>query len=197
MKYPSIDDLKKIRVTNKYDLVKYFPSSSDSWLLNFLSIKMSSSGSTGTPFQFKIFILQWIEEQARVYSSFRLGGYCIGKKMVIFRSYSPKLNEKNIKEIKWKRWTYFNSFALDDDNLSNYYNYLVKNKIKYLRTYPSTLRSFLSFLKKRKLKLNLSMIHVSSENIDDSLIVESEIYFNCKLINYYGQVEQAILGVII
>ena len=61
-KYPSIDDLKKIRVTNKYDLVKYFPSSSDSWLLNFLSIKMSSSGSTGTPFQFKIFILQWIEE---------------------------------------------------------------------------------------------------------------------------------------
>ena len=37
------------------------------------------------------------------------------------------------------------------------------------------------------------MIHVSSENIDDSLIVESEIYFNCKLINYYGQVEQAIL----
>ena len=39
------------------------------------------------------------------------------------------------------------------------------------------------------------MIHVSSENIDDSLIVESEIYFNCKLINYYGQVEQAILGV--
>ena len=83
---------------------------------------------------------------------------------------------------------------MDDDNLSNYYNYLVKNKIKYLRTYPSTLRSFLSFLK-RKLKLNLSMIHVSSENIDDSLIVESEIYFNCKLINYYGQVEQAILGV--
>ena len=50
---------------------------------------MSSSGSTGKPFQFRIFILQWIEEQARMYASFRLGGYAL-KKFVIFRSYSPK-----------------------------------------------------------------------------------------------------------
>ena len=37
------------------------------------------------------------------------------------------------------------------------------------------------------------MIHVSSENISDKLIADSEEYFKCKLINYYGQVEQAWL----
>ena len=39
------------------------------------------------------------------------------------------------------------------------------------------------------------MIHVSSENISDKLIADSEEYFKCKLINYYGQVEQALLGI--
>ena len=40
------------------------------------------------------------------------------------------------------------------------------------------------------------MIHVSSENISDKLIADSEEYFKCKLINYYGQVEQALLKLI-
>ena len=38
------------------------------------------------------------------------------------------------------------------------------------------------------------MIHCSSENISDSLIIDAEKYFGCKLINYFGQVEQAVLG---
>ena len=194
-KYPTIESLKKARLTTKKDIKKYFSSKSTSVLLNFFSFKMSSSGSTGKPFEFRIFVLQWIEEQARVYSSFRLGGYSIGKKMVIFRSYSPKSGEKNIKEVKWKNWIYFNSFSVDEENLMIYYNYLIKYNIKFIRTYPSTLSTFLAFLKSKNLKLNLKMIHVSSENISDKLILESEEYFDCKLVNYYGQVEQAILGV--
>ena len=39
------------------------------------------------------------------------------------------------------------------------------------------------------------MIHVSSENISSNLIIESEEYFKCKVINYYGQVEQGVSGV--
>ena len=194
-KYPTNNDLIKIRTTGKNDLKKFFSDESTSFLLRFLSIRLQSSGSSGTPFEFRIFILQWIEEQARVYSSFRLAGYRIGKKMVVFRSYSPKNNEKNIKKIWWKRWTYFNSFALDDKNLKKYYNYLKSENIKFLRTYPSTLSTFLKFLKENDLKLNLKMIHCSSENIDEKLISESENYFGCKVINYYGQVEQAILGI--
>lgn len=194
-KYPNIEDLKKIRTTDKDDINKYFSDNSSSKFIDIFSFKMSSSGSSGSPFEFKIFILQWIEEQARVYSSFRLGGYRIGKKMVVFRSYTPRKNQKNIKEVKWKRWTYFNSFSLDDKNLMVYYNYLLTNNIKYLRTYPSTLSTFLNFLKSKNLSLSLKMIHVSSENISESLIHEAENYFGCKLINYYGQVEQAVLGV--
>jgi len=194
-KYPSIDDLKKARLTTKEDIKKYFPAKSTSLFLNFFSFKMSSSGSTGKPFEFNIFILQWIEEQARVYASFRLAGYQIGKKMVVFRSYSPKGDQKNIKEVKWKNWTYFNSFSLSEESLMEYYDYLIINEIKYLRTYPSTLATFLEFLKSKKLILKLRMIHVSSENISNKLIIDSEEYFECKLINYYGQVEQAVLGV--
>ena len=63
----------------------------------------------------------------------------LGEKFVIFRSYSPKKNERNIKEVKWKNWTYFNSFSIDDKSLMEYYNYLIKYKVKFMRTYPSTL----------------------------------------------------------
>ena len=115
--------------------------------------------------------------------------------MVVFRSYSPKSWEKNIKEVRWKRWTYFNSFSLDEKSLQEYYDYLIKHRIEYLRIYPSTLATFLNFLKSRKLKIKLKMLHVSSENISNELIDEAQEFFECKLINYYGQVEQAILGV--
>lgn len=194
-KYPDVNDLRKARLSTKDDIEKYFSRDSMSRLLKLFSLKMSSSGSTGKPFEFNIFILQWIEEQARVYSSFMLGGYRIGKKMVIFRSYSPTKKEKNIKEIRWKRWTYFNSFSLDEDSLREYYDYLVENNIKFIRTYPSTLATFLEFLKSKNLKIKLNMIHVSSENISDVLIEKAEEYFNCRVINYYGQAEQAVLGV--
>ena len=194
-KYPTTNDLRKIRTTSKEDIDKYFSKDSTSKILQFFSLKMSSSGSTGKPFEFSIFLLQWIEEQARVYASLKLGGYQIGRRMVVFRSYSPKSWEKNIKEVRWKRWTYFNSFSLDEKSLQEYYDYLIKHRIEYLRIYPSTLATFLNFLKSRKLKIKLKMLHVSSENISNELIDEAQEFFECKLINYYGQVEQAILGV--
>jgi phenylacetate-coenzyme A ligase PaaK-like adenylate-forming protein len=39
------------------------------------------------------------------------------------------------------------------------------------------------------------MIHVSSENISENLIKECEEFFGCRIVNYYGQSEQAVLGV--
>jgi len=194
-KYPRVEDLKSCRLMTKEDLYHYFPEKNMGFLFRILSLKMSSSGSTGSPFMYRIFFLQWIQEQARVYASFRLGGYSLGKKMVVFRSYSPVTGQKDIKEVVWKNWTYFNSFNLSDDKLFEYFNYLKNNQVKYLRTYPSTLKVFLEFLKTHNLLLNLKMVHVSSENISSTLIRDAEKFFNCRVINYYGQVEQAVLGV--
>ena len=52
-KYPEISDLKKVRLTDKSDISNFFPEDSLSRILKFLSLKMTSSGSTGSPFVFK------------------------------------------------------------------------------------------------------------------------------------------------
>lgn len=159
------------------------------------TLKLRTSGSTGEPLLVKVSFRLWIEEQARVYASFRLGGYRIGKKMVVFRSYAPSDSEGIIKRNVFRNWVYFSSFHTDGESLWAYYEFLVQHDIKYIRTYASTLDVLLSFLEDRGLRLSLEMVHLSSERLSRELFNRATRLLNCRIVNYYGQVEMGLLGV--
>ncbi len=191
--FNSIDDLKKIPLTQKNEVKKNL----NDFIVPYLkpiSLKFFTSGSSGTPMLSLIHPIQWIVEQAVVFRHWIWGGYKFRDRTVMLRSYSPTKEEKLWKYSLILNTLYFSPFHMSEKNLWLYYKKIKKFNPKILRGYPSSIKVFVEFLKKNNLKLDkIKLVLTASEVLSDKNRKEIESVLNCKVSNHYGLAEQIVM----
>ncbi|MEZ8267272.1 phenylacetate--CoA ligase family protein [Vibrio cyclitrophicus] len=189
-----MDDIKKIPVLSKENA-----RSNSHKLINrkrsFFSLEFKTSGSTGNPFTSLVSYKHWVVEQGCIWRHWSWAGYKFRDKMAIIRSYCPDPGGSLIKHDRLRNFIYFSPFHLSDDNISYYLKEMVKNDVKFIRGYPSSVKILADFLVKnpKHPKPNLKAVLTASEYLS---VIDSEqirSVFDCVVSNHYGLAEQVVM----
>ncbi|MCI8661600.1 MAG: phenylacetate--CoA ligase family protein [Lachnospiraceae bacterium] len=189
--FKELKDIEKIPLTRKEDVRKYH-----SQFINpkykTKALIQQTSGSTGNPLEVLVSKQQWIMEQATVWRQWKWAGYRFRDRMAIVRSYAPK-NERAKKIIKYdkiRNFIYYSPYDMTDSNMEKYLNHMIKNKVKFLRGYPSSLELLADYVTKSGHKIpKLKGIFTASEVLSDDTRRKIEGAFEAKISNYYGMAE--------
>jgi phenylacetate-CoA ligase len=131
-------ELAKLPILSKSDVrinhSQLMPSNS-----GMLSLKFSTSGTTGEPLDVHTSHNQWVVEQACIWRQWKWAGYNFRDRIATFRSYAPKVGESKIKVDHLRNWAFFSVFDMDDASIEEYARFLSVWKPRFLRGYPSAL----------------------------------------------------------
>lgn len=190
--FKSLDDIKKIPVTEKV-VVKEHPE----WFINEKRKKNAlvnhTSGSTGKPMTVYVSRTHWKIEQGVVWRHWSWVGYKFRDKMAIVRSYTPK-NGQLIKHDRIRNFRYYSPFHLSDENMKMYLEDMVREDVKFLRGYPSSIKSLAVYVLQHKCEIpKLKAILTASEILHDADREIIEKAFNCKISNHYGMAECIVM----
>lgn len=158
--------------------------------------KMSTSGSTGTPFE----ILQNREKRERVLAELiyfnEIAGQYVGDKFIFFRVWTEK-NKKSFFERKKQNLIPIDILHFDEDNMRYIVSYLENKKgIKSTLAYASTYDAILKYIKDNEIngKFNVRSMISSSEVLSDETRKGIEKYIGCHVINRYSNQENGVLA---
>jgi len=188
----SLDDIKKIPILTK-EQIRKDPK-------NFINIKskfyitLKTSGSTGNPFKAKIGYSHWIIEQAVIWRQWKSFNYNFRDSIAILRSFAPKENEPLIKVDYLRNFIFYSPYHLNDKNMEVYYRDMLSRRIKFLRGYPSSIKLFTDYCKRKNYKLHsLKGILLASETLNrkDKNFIKD--YFQVPVINHYGLAECIVM----
>ncbi len=191
-KIRTIDDLKKLPVISKNDIVKNWDK--------FTSIKKeryivrSTSGTTGHPFTLRISYDLDVLDKANAYRRDLWGGYdggwiarLVGDKPVKDCSRNPLYRKSYV-----MNRVIFPSYCLSVDNIKRIITDLKKLKVKYLQCYPSTGYILAKYLELQDKFLPLKSVFYSSEPLYDYQRQIMEERFRSNLFGYYSSAEEII-----
>lgn len=187
----SLDELKKFPVINKQVIKENFK--------DFCSIKFNgkvshTSGSTGTPFEFKVpYESDAIEKitSNRAWSMGKDYTYKSGDPIIVLRTYSPKEGEPLYK-ISGDYW-YLSPFHINESNLALYLSIIEKSKAKIIRGYASSIYIFTLLLKQKNIKVpQIKTIVTSSETLLPAYKSVIEEYWGLPVLDWYGQNERTV-----
>ena len=197
--FDPVKDFLEISDFNKVPILTKKIAKDNSHLLvnpNFLksSLKLSTSGSTGEPFEVFVSTKAWIFEQGMIWRHWHWGGYKFRDEMAIVRSYSPKKDDPIIKFDFLRNFTYYSPFHLNDENMEYYIDVMIKRKTKVLRGYPSSILTLAQYVKKENKELkHLKLILTASEVLTEGDRHFIEETFNTKISNHYGLAEVCVM----
>ncbi|QOD62073.1 phenylacetate--CoA ligase family protein [Polaribacter haliotis] len=191
--FNKIEDITKVPITLKSNVKK----NTENFVIKKYKKKaliFFTSGSTGNPMKAYIHPLHWVVEQGVIYRHWQWGGYSFYNPTAMIRSYSPKIGEPLTKYSKLLNTTYFSPFHLTEKNMFDYYNKMIDLKIEIIRGYPSSVKTFVSFLKNKNLKIpSVKQVLTASEVLTDEDRAIIEEVLDCKVSNHYGLAEQIIM----
>lgn len=182
--YPVIS---KTFISNNFDIL-----ASDSFSNQEL-IKVTTSGSYGTPFTFYLTPEKKRRQSAEVIYYSKKAEYNVGISHAYFRT--------ELKKSKLKLWlqneTYICSKILGEDFLINTRNLLKKKKIKILIGFPSAIALLAEYcLSHRDCPSDFSICGVLTfaENLTHKQQENISKLFGCKVVSRYGTEELGIIG---
>ena len=190
--FQSLDDLKKIPITEK-SIVKAHPE----WFINPQrkkgALQFHTSGSTGNPLTEYVSKKHWKVEQGVVWRHWSWAGYHFRDKMAIVRSYSPK-NGQLIKDEKLRNFRFYSPFHLSEKNIAMYLEDMIRNNMKFLRGYPSSIKPIAVYILNHKCEIpKIKAILTASEVLHDSDRELIEKAFGCRIFNHYGLAECVVM----
>ncbi len=158
--------------------------------------KMSTSGSTGTPFE----ILQNPEKRNRVVAELiyfnSIIGQNLGDKFIFYRVWTDKNKKSRIEQIK-QNLVPIDILRLDDSNLGNIVDILLKDKkIKSTLAYASTYDMIYNYMKKNGIKgdFEVKAMVSSSELLTDVTRDGLEGIIGCRVVNRYSNQENGVIA---
>lgn len=151
------------------------------------AVECKTSGSTGTPLRF---YLDKNVNSASFLLFYRAWKMC--KNWNIFRA---QATISGYADGKWKysritKILYLSSFQLDDDTVKEFYDLIIKYKVKFLRGYPSSLYRFAQLLERHNLKLEFKVMFSGAETLLPYQRKYIESVFNGKVIDHYTHWER-------
>lgn len=158
--------------------------------------KMSTSGSTGTPFT----VYQNKEKRNRVIAEVIFYGkqakYTFGEKQAYFRIWVSSI-KKNIIKKRLQNIYPIDISNLNDTNISKIITQIKQKKIVSILSYASTLDKLSDYSKKNNLIIkrnSLKSIISSSEFLSQKTKKNLKKMFNCNVYNRYSNEENGILA---
>lgn len=157
--------------------------------------KMSTSGSTGTPFT----IYQNREKRNAVLAEIIFFGkkanYTFGEKEIYPRIWVKSVKKSFIKKFLQNIITFYTS-SLEDYNLEKLDLTLKKNRVKCILSYASTLYAFDKYLCKNgnAKGYRIKSIVSGSELLNEDTRKSLSTYFNCNVYSRYSNEENGLLG---
>lgn len=92
------------------------------------------------------------------------------------------------------RFKVISAFDLSVEHLHNAYKYILKNDVKAIYGYTSSVLVFLDFLKKNDLKINLRCIYTTSETFIPAVRRLARECCDCDVIDTYGANDGGVFG---
>lgn len=158
--------------------------------------KMSTSGSTGTPFT----VYQNKEKRNRVIAEVLFYGkkanYIFGEKQAYFRIWVSSIKKSTIKK-KLQNMYPIDISNLSDENINNIIRKIDKKRIVNVLSYASTLDKISDYCKKNNVTIKgdyLKSIISSSEFLNKNTKENLKNIFNCNVYNRYSNEENGILA---
>ena len=187
----TIADLSKIDVIHKIDVQNHPEHFMADNASEFHPIRHHTGGTTGIPFVYYNDRKSWALNWALKMRTFEWGGYSYGIDrlgVMAGGSLTPKKN------MGWKHyiWRWINNYYtmpishMTGEIMSGYVVQLRKQKIKFLRGYPSALVTFAEYILKNKIELSMKAVFTTAEMLypHQRKIIESA--FQCKVFDVYG-----------
>lgn len=184
------DDLNSFHFTSKEIIKKNY-----SKFIFTKKVKYGSkytSGSSGIPFEIPKWrysdLLEFLVGERAFY---RVIGFHFRPKVLVLRSFSPKPNEPITKYSLIRNWYYFSPYHINVKYLKDFLSYYKSVRPVILKGYPSTIYSLTLLLIENKISLNSpKLIFTSSETFPNEWRKIIKNYWNCPVIDWYGQNER-------
>ncbi|MFW6047357.1 MAG: phenylacetate--CoA ligase family protein [Candidatus Woesearchaeota archaeon] len=186
----SVNDLKLIPpltkeiMRNNFELLK--PQN-----LNKISYQnRSTGGTTGVPHKYYSDMNSWALHWALKLRAFEEADYLLGEKMAIMAGASLVPEQKA--GLKRKVWNQLQGFvplsmtSFSQNDLKNYYDILIRKRIKYLRGYPTAILQFAEFIRAHDLKIHIKAVFTTAEVLQPEHRRIIERTFECKIFDQYG-----------
>ena len=156
--------------------------------------KMSTSGSTGTPFT----VYQNIEKRNSVLAEVlffgKKAGFYFGEKQLFSRIWVSSIKKSSLMRFL-QNMECFDVSHLDDSNLKLLYNTIVEKKVKCVLGYASSLHAFGKYIENKEIAKNkLKVIISGSELLNEKTRKLLSKKFNCKVYSRYSNEENGLLG---
>ncbi|MCG3148422.1 MAG: hypothetical protein PCFJNLEI_01865 [Verrucomicrobiae bacterium] len=152
--------------------------------------KKSTSGSTGTPFTF---YRDWDYLELGHAGTMRcmaVAGWEPGEALGIIWGYEKEVENSLNRFKQWAKQTYLlNAFKQTETLMSQWADFLLRRRIRYLYGYPSSLHQFAEFLLRCQRSLPLRAVFCTAEKYFDFERKSIERAFACKSFDLYGSSE--------
>jgi phenylacetate-CoA ligase len=184
----SIEDLSKLPVITKGDLIENFSDLIAKNIRKRDLITITTSGTTGEPF---IMYRDRNEVGKRRATRFRVHttiGFETGDNLVSLRVYPFSvrfwLNGLFLKTIRneWIPHDYY----LRVENLERFFNQLIRYKPQFIRGFPSTIYHLAKYMKSNDIGIKLKGILTNGETIYDYQRKVIQNQFDCKVFDMFG-----------
>ena len=195
--YKSYSSLSDFPVINKNLIKEQYEQFQSPEYKNSKVIKMSTSGSSGTPFIVK----QDLNKRNRVFAEMMYfwgkAGYQIGMKYVYFRIWTPE-NRKSKLSVFSRNLVMYDTLNLGKENLENIRQMLKREKkIKMLLGYPSTFDKLVNYLivcGDRPEMFKVESIITISEGLSEAVREKLQSVFGCPVISHYSNAENGVIA---
>ena len=195
--YKGFNSIADFPIINKLVLIDNYEKLQSNEFRNKVNHKMSTSGSSGTPFT----ILQDENKKLRntadtIYFA-KQAGFNIGDRLYYFRKWSKK-HQKNPIETFRTNIEMVNVTDYTDEYLSNFLSTFSKDSSnKAMLGYSSAFRDLCKYMERKNLKpikTNITSIIAMSEALSDYTRALMEKYFNKPVVSRYSNMENGILA---
>jgi phenylacetate-CoA ligase len=186
-----VEDLEKLPILTK-DIIKQ--NWDDFKPMNLDTLKYyesSTSGSTGTPFQYRFSKYDRFLNVALLYRGWACGGYELGDKMVLLAGSSLDFGSKSFvikkaHEIS-RNIRMLSSFDMGTEEMQRYAEVINSFKPKFIRGYASSISFFASFLHKNGIEIATPQaVFTAAERLLPDMRTNIENVFNCEVYDNYG-----------
>ena len=187
----SLEDLSKLPIIRKQDVSN---NPSDFLAKDFRSyhpVHHHTGGTTGKPFQYYNDRKSWSLNWALKMRTFEWAGYRYGKDRLGVMA-GGSLSPKQGMTFSHRVWRFINNYYtmpithMTPEIMDGYEHELKRQKIRFLRGYPSAIASFAEYLNSCNRKLPMLAVFTTAEMLYPHQRKIVELVFECKVFDTYG-----------
>lgn len=186
-----IEDLAKLPIIRKQDVLQCPDDFMAKDFKLYHPVRHHTGGTTGKPFQYYNDRKSWALNWALKIRTFEWAGYHYGKDRLGVMA-GGSLSPKQGMTLSHRVWRYVNNYYtmpithMTPKIMDEYEHELRRQKIRFMRGYPSAITTFAEYLKSCERTLPMSAIFTTAEMLYPHQRKVIESVFGCKVYDSYG-----------